>query len=140
MPPCSTPVAVTAQDRRAERLPAGGLENVRNVRLGRARWTRPCHAAERTVPSWFVPISAYGVVADRQARGTAGNTMVIAMVTPKPPVLAAIALLLLLPEAALAQARSSAAPSPRLSAPPTILPTITPSVGPSTPAAPSTSL
>jgi hypothetical protein len=33
--------------------------------------------------------------------------MVISMLTPKPPVLAAIALLLLFPEAAFAQARSS---------------------------------
>ena len=56
------------------------------------------------------------------------------MLTPKPPVLAAIALLLLLPDAALAQARSSAggslARSPRLSAPTTTLPTITPPVSP----------
>ena len=38
--------------------------------------------------------------------------MVIAMLTPKPPVLAAIALLLLFPDAALAQARSSAGSAP----------------------------
>jgi hypothetical protein len=59
------------------------------------------------------------------------------MLTPKPPVLAAIALLLLLPEAALAQARSSAggspAPSPRLSAPTTTLRTTPLSPGPTAP-------
>ena len=63
--------------------------------------------------------------------------MVISMLTPKLPVLAAIALLPLFPDAALAQARSSAggspasvaAPSPRLSAPTTTLPT-TPRVSP----------
>ena len=41
--------------------------------------------------------------------------MVIAMHTPKPPALAAIAFLLLLPDAALAQARSSAGSEVRLS-------------------------
>jgi hypothetical protein len=74
--------------------------------------------------------------------------MVIAMLTRKPPVLAAGALLLLFPDVALAQTRSSAggapaslaAPSPRLSAPTTTLRTA-PSVssGTTTPAAPSPS-
>src|SRR5262245_41419979 len=71
--------------------------------------------------------------------------MVIAMLTPKPSVLAAIALLLLSPDAALAQARSSAgasaAPSPRVSVPSTTLSTAPHvSASPSTPGAPSTSL
>src|SRR5262245_6265600 len=71
------------------------------------------------------------------------------MLTPKPPVIAAIAVLLLFPDAAFAQARSSAggapaslaAPSPRLSAPTTTLRTTTPSVSPgaTTPTAPSPS-
>src|SRR5262245_23548248 len=68
--------------------------------------------------------------------------MVIAMLTPKSTALATIALLLLLPDATLAQVRSSAgAASPPTAAPrppATTLPTIAPSVGPSTPAAPST--
>jgi len=57
--------------------------------------------------------------------------MVISMLTPKRPVLVAIALSLLLPDAALAQARSSAggspAPSPRLSAPTATSPPVSPS-------------
>jgi hypothetical protein len=76
--------------------------------------------------------------------GTADNAMVIAMLTPRPPVLAAIAVVLLFPEAAFAQARSSAgaAPAPRVLAPPTTSRLIAPSVssGGTTPSAPSTSL
>src|SRR5215510_1779290 len=68
------------------------------------------------------------------------------MLTPKRPLLTAIALSMLLPDAVLAQARSSAgaaAPSPRLSAPTiTRSPTASPSVSPgaTTPAGPSTLL
>src|SRR5215510_16265255 len=89
-------------------------------------------------------VKATKVAAERYPYwGTAGNAMVIAMLTSKPPALGAVALLLLLPDIALAQARSSvgAAPSPRVSVPSATLRTA-PSVssGGTTPAAPSTSL
>src|SRR6185295_3816229 len=67
--------------------------------------------------------------------------MVIAMLTLKPSVLAAIAVLLLVPEAALAQARSSTSSAPSLAAPRVSAPTTTrASPSSTTPAAPSTSL
>src|SRR5262249_22761762 len=69
------------------------------------------------------------------------NAMVIAMLTRKLTALATIALLLLLPDAALAQLRSSpGAASPPTAAPrppAATLPTIAPTVRPTPPAAPS---